>query len=120
MLNTPNLSSRAGSWVIHFAELKETDNKTKPTAPVALNEVDPAYTPDAMRDRVEGTVTLYAVIRPDGSVTDIKVLNSLDDRLDSSAMRALSRWHFRPGTKNGEAIALEAVVQIPFRMHGLH
>ena len=31
-------------------------------------------------------------------------------------MRALSRWHFRPGTKNGEAIALEAVVQIPFRM----
>lgn len=116
VLNTPNLSSRAGSWIIHFAELKETDNKTKPTAPVALNAVDPAYTPDAMRDRVEGTVTLYAVIRPDGSVTDIKVLNSLDDRLDSSAMRALSRWHFRPGTKNGEAIALEAVVQIPFRM----
>ncbi len=116
VLNTPNLSSRAGSWVIHFAELKESDNKSKPTAPVALNEVDPAYTADAMRDRIEGTVTLYAVIRPDGSVTDIKVLNSLDDRLDSSAMRALSRWHFRPGTKNGEAIALEAVVQIPFRM----
>jgi TonB family protein len=116
VLNMPNLSSRAGSWVIHFAELKESDNKTKPTPPVALNEVDPAYTADAMRDRVEGTVTLYAVIRPDGSVTDIKVLNSLDDRLDSSAMRALSHWHFRPGTKNGEPIALEAVVQIPFRM----
>ena len=116
VLNTPNLSSRAGSWIIHFAELKETDNKTKPTAPVAVNEVDPAYTADAMRDRVEGTVTLYAVIRPDGTVTDIKVLNSLDDRLDVSAVKALSRWHFRPGTKNGEAIALEAVVQIPFRM----
>ncbi len=119
VLNTPNLSSASGSWIIHFAELKETDNKVKPTAPVALNAVDPAYTADAMRDRVEGTVTLYAVIRPDGSVTDIKVLNSLDDRLDSSAMRALSRWHFRPGTKNGEAIALEAVVQIPFRMRKL-
>ncbi len=116
VLNTPNLSSASGSWIIHFAELKQTDDKVKPTAPVALNEVDPAYTPDAMRDRVEGTVTLYAVIRADGTVTDIKVLNSLDDRLDSSAMRALSRWHFRPGTKNGAAIPLEAVVQIPFRM----
>ncbi len=116
VLNTPNLSSAAGSWIIHFAELKETDNKVKPTAPVALNEVDPAYTPDAMRDRVEGTVTLYAVIQADGSVTNVKVLNSLDDRLDYSAIRALSRWHFRPGTKNGEAIALEAVVQIPFRL----
>ena len=38
----------------------------------------------------------------------------LDDRLDQA--HSLSRWHFRPGTKNGEAIALEAVVQIPFRM----
>jgi TonB family protein len=116
ILNTPNLSSAAGSWIIHFAELKQTEDKSKPTAPVALNAVDPAYTPDAMRDRVEGTVTLYAVIRPDGTVSDIKVLNSLDDRLDSSAIRALSRWHFRPGTKNGEAIALEAVVQIPFKL----
>lgn len=117
VLNTPNLNSAAGSWVIHFAELKQTDNKTKPTAPVATTAVDPGYTAEAMRDRVEGTVTLYAVIRPDGSVTDIKVLNSLDDRLDSSAIRALSRWRFRPGTKNGEAIALEAVVEIPFRLH---
>lgn len=116
VLNTPNLTSRAGSWIIHFAELKQTADKTKPTAPVALDAVDPAYTPDAMRDRVEGTVTLYAVIRADGTVSDIKVLDSLDDRLDVSAMKALSRWHFRPSTKNGEAIALEAVVQIPFRM----
>ncbi len=116
VLNTPNFNSAAGSWIIHFAELKQTDDKTKPTAPVALNEVDPAYTPDAMRDKVEGTVTLYAVITADGTVTDIKVLNSLDDRLDHSAVHALSRWHFRPGMKNGEPIALEAVVQIPFRL----
>jgi TonB family protein len=116
VLNTPNFNSAAGSWIIHFAELKQTEDKTKPTAPVALNEVDPAYTPDARRDNVEGTVTLYAVITTDGTVTDIKVLNSLDDRLDHSAVRALSRWHFRPGMKNGEPIALEAVVQIPFRL----
>jgi TonB family protein len=119
VLNTPNLSSAAGSWIIHFAELKQTEDKSKPTAPVAVNEVDPGYTAEAMRDRVEGTVTLYAVIRADGTVSDIKVLNSLDDRLDSSAMRALSRWKFRPATKNGEAIALEAVVQIPFRLHSI-
>jgi hypothetical protein len=34
-------------------------------------------------------------------------------------VRALARWHFRPGTKNGEPVALEAVVQIPFRMRHL-
>jgi hypothetical protein len=34
-------------------------------------------------------------------------------------VHALSRWHFRPGIKNGEPVAVEAVVQIPFRMKRL-
>ena len=119
IMNMPNLTSASGSWVIRFAELKQTDDKVPLTAPVATSKMDPAYPADALRDHVEGTVTLYAIIRPDGSVDSIKVLNSLDERLDQNAIRALSHWHFRPGTKNGEPVAVEAVVQIPFRMHSL-
>ncbi len=118
-MNMPNLTSATGSWIIRFAELKETADKGLITAPVATTKVDPAYPPDVLRDKVEGTVTLYAVIRVDGTVDDIKVLDSLDSRLDENAVRALARWHFRPGTKNGEPVALEAVVQIPFRMRHL-
>ena len=119
IMNMPNLTSATGSWIIRFAELKQSDDKTPLTAPVATSKMDPAYPADALRDHVEGTVTLYAIIRPDGSVDGIKVLNSLDERLDQNAIRALSHWHFRPGTKNGEAVAVEAVVQIPFHMHAL-
>jgi protein TonB len=119
IMNMPNLTSATGSWIIRFAELKQSDDKIPLTAPVATSKMDPAYPADALRDHVEGTVTLYAIIRPDGSVDSIKVLNSLDERLDQNAIRALSHWHFRPGTKNGEAVAVEAVVQIPFRMHSL-
>jgi TonB family protein len=119
IMNMPNLTSATGSWIIRFAELKQTDDKVPLTAPVALSKVDPAYPADVLRDHVEGTVTLYAIIRPDGSVDSVRVLSSLDDRLDESAVRALSRWHFRPGSKNGAPVAVEAVVQIPFRMHSL-
>ena len=119
IMNMPNLTSATGSWIIRFAELKQSDDKIPLTAPVATSKMDPAYPADALRDHVEGTVTLYAIIRPDGSVDGIKVLNSLDERLDQNAIRALSHWHFRPGTKNGEAVAVEAVVQIPFHMHAL-
>ncbi len=119
IMNMPNLSSATGSWIIRFAELKQTDDKSALTAPVVVTKVDPAYPPDVLRDHVEGTVTLYAVIRTDGSVADIRVLDSLDDRLDQNAMHALSLWHFRPGIKNGEPVAVEAVVQIPFRMKRL-
>ncbi len=119
IMNMPNLTSATGSWIIRFAELKETADNSALTAPVATNKVDPAYPPDVLRDHVEGTVTLYAVIRADGTVDDIRVLNSLDSRLDENAIRALSRWHFLPGIKNGAPVAVEAVVQIPFRMKRL-
>ncbi|MGC2110290.1 MAG: energy transducer TonB [Candidatus Korobacteraceae bacterium] len=119
IMNMPNLTSAAGSWIIRFAELKQSDDKSMLSAPVVTTKVDPAYPPDVLRDHVEGTVTLYAIIRPDGSVDSIKVLDGLDDRLDQNCVRAFSNWRFRPGTKNGEPVAVEAVVHIPFRMRKL-
>ncbi len=68
----PNLNSAGGSWVIRFAELNENhgnEDKGELTAPVATQKVDPAYPLELMRRNVQGTVTLYAVIRNDGSVT---------------------------------------------------
>ncbi|MBZ5648613.1 MAG: TonB family protein [Acidobacteriia bacterium] len=115
ILNMPNLTSAGGSWIMRFAELKQTGAPGELTAPVAMSKVDPAYPPELMRKNVEGTVTLYAVIRADGTVGEIRVLEGLDDKLDENAKRALGRWHFRPATKNGNAVDLEAVVFIPFK-----
>src|ERR1035441_182865 len=84
VLNMPNLTSATGSWIVRFAELKQSDNKVVIAAPVAVSKVDPAYPAEAMRDNVEGTVTLYAVIHIDGTVSGIKVVNSVDPRLDEA------------------------------------
>lgn len=115
VLNMPNLTSASGSWVVRFAELNPAPVRGDLTAPVATDKVDPAYPAELIRDGVEGTVVLYAVIRSDGSVGEVRVLRGFHTRLDENARLALSRWHFRPATKNGSAVDLEAVVQIPFR-----
>ena len=115
ILNMPNLTSAGGSWIIRFAELHQSGGPGQLSAPVAMSKVDPAYPIELMRKNVEGTVTLYAVIRADGTVADIKVLEGVDDRLDENAKAALARWHFQPATKNGNAVDLEAVVFIPFK-----
>jgi len=114
-LNMPNLSSAGGSWIIHFAQLDDDKSVGELTAPVAMTKVDPAYPAELLRDGVEGTVILYAVIHKDGTVGEVRVLRSLQGRLDENARLALLRWKFRPGTKNGQAIDLEAVVQIPYK-----
>ena len=115
-LNVPNLNSAGGSWVMHFAELKEGEAPGELVAPVATQAVDPGYPIELMRQNVQGTVTLSALIRSDGSVGEVHVLQGVDDRLDQYASAAMSRWKFRPATKNGEAVALQAVVMIPFRL----
>ena len=105
-INMPNLTSGSGSWILRFAELNgdgawHDEDEGDLSAPVALRKVDPKYAPSAIRDRVEGTVLLAAHILRDGTVSNIEVLNTLDPRLDSSAMDALTRWEFQPATKNG-------------------
>ena len=113
--NTPNLNSSTGSWVIRFAELKAGQKAGQLSAPDAIEKSDPGYPIELMRANVQGTVTLYAVIHSDGTVGEIRVLTSPDDRLDELAKSALARWKFRPATKDGQPVALEAVVMIPFR-----
>ncbi|MGB9083733.1 MAG: energy transducer TonB, partial [Terriglobales bacterium] len=117
-LNMPNLNSTTGSWVIKFAELggdrKEKEGEL--LEPVATEKSDPGYPLELIRANVHGMVTLYAVIRSDGKVGDIRVLNSEDERLDSFASKALARWKFVPAERAGKPVALEAVVMIPFRV----
>ncbi len=121
-VNMPNLTSASGSWVLNFAELDEMVAGSYPgtaasdlAGPVPLRKVDPKYPPELRTAHVEGEVTLYAIIRKDGTVDSIQLVHGVDSRLDANAMEALAQWKFRPAEKRGEAIDLEAVVHIPFR-----
>jgi TonB family protein len=120
-VNMPNLTSASGSWVIRFAELHPQAAKAQIplAAPVPLSKSDPAYPPELISDKVEGTVILYAIIRADGSITDIKIINSVNARLDYNAIAALHRWSFQPGSKDGQPVDVEAVVQVPFKVKRL-
>ena len=118
-LNMPNLNSSTGSWVIKFAEMNESQksgNQGDLLEPVAMEKSDPGYPLELIRANVHGMVTLYAVIHADGKVGEIRVLNSPDERLDAYAAKALARWKFVPAERAGKAVALEAVVEIPFRV----
>ena len=115
-LNMPNLNSSTGSWVIKFAELDGGRKDGELLEPVATEKSDPGYPLELIRANVHGMVTLYAVINADGKVGNIRVLNSPDERLDSYAKRALASWKFLPAERAGKRVALEAVVEIPFRV----
>jgi TonB family protein len=126
-LNMPNLNSAGGSWVIRFAELNHESNNHEGnnqdansagadlSQPAATRKVDPAYPLQLMRENVAGTVILYAIIRADGTVGNVRVIRGVDDRLDRFASQAIAKWQFQPAMKNGSPVDVEATFQIPFR-----
>jgi TonB family protein len=119
-VNMPNLTSATGSWVLNFAELQTDEQQIRPdsgdiSSPVPVRKVDPKYPPTLRNENVEGEVVLYAIIRRDGSVDSIQLLKGVEPELDQNAMEALARWRFRPATRGGVPVELEAVVHIPFR-----
>ena len=118
-IDMPNLNSATGSWILNFTELRiNPDAPRVPSAdlngPSPIRKVDPKYPPTLVNEHVEGEVVLYAVIRRDGSVDSIQLIRGVDDELDNNAMNALSQWKFRPATRQGEPVELEAIIHIPF------
>jgi protein TonB len=122
LVNMPNLNSATGSWILNFSELLSNAERSRQasstdvSAPGPLKKIDPKYPPTLVKERVEGEVVLYAVIRSDGSVDSIQLVRGIDEQLDANAMQAFSQWKFRPATKQGTPIDLEAIVHIPFRL----
>jgi protein TonB len=88
------------------------------TLPRVLLEVKPQYTSDAMRAKVQGTVLLECVVRPDGSVGDVHVVRSLDPTfgLDEEAKKAARRWRFAPGTRVGQPVPVLVTIELTFAL----
>ncbi len=119
-IDMPNLTSYSGSWIVKFAELQEGNppyhrEEGTLSGPEPEVKVDPKYPQTLIKERVDGEVVLYAIIRKDGSVDSIQVVRSLDPALDKNSIEALARWVFRPATRNGKPVDCEAIIHIPFR-----
>jgi len=86
--------------------------------PVYVKGVKPAYTADALRARIEGTVTLGVVVLPDGTVGDVTVPTSLGNALDLEAVKAARQWRFKPGTKDGRPVPVQVKLDFQFKSLG--
>jgi TonB family protein len=86
--------------------------------PQVTRQVKAEYTSEAMQNRIEGKVGLDVVVQSDGTVGDVKVTESLDTvyGLDKNAVAAMKQWEFKPGTKDGKAVAVRVKVMINFTL----
>lgn len=86
------------------------------TAPSILIRNDPEYSGEATRVRVQSSVLLNIVVGEDGKARDVQVAQGAGFGLDEQAIVALGSWVFRPGTKEGRAVAVRAQVEMNFHL----
>lgn len=89
------------------------------TAPIPILQVQPKYTTEAMVAKIQGSVRLSIVVRADGTVGDVKVVESLDTRfgLDARAIEAAKLWRFKPSLRQGHPVDVLVTLILDFRLH---
>jgi periplasmic protein TonB len=82
-----------------------------------LAKLEPQYPSRALESGVEGWVEIAYTVAPNGSVTNVKVVNATPPRVfESAAIKAVSRLRYQPVILDGKAIAVGTMVRIVFRV----
>lgn len=68
--------------------------------PGLIKKVEPQYPPIARAARMQGSVVVDAIIRKDGTVSDVKVLRSSNPVFDRACLDAVRQWRFTPGSQD--------------------
>ncbi len=86
--------------------------------PRLVRDVKPAYTAEAMRARITGSVGLSCVVDRDGSVRDCRLTRSLDRHhgLDEEALRAARQWRFVPARRLDEPVPVRVTIDMAFSL----
>ncbi|UKK55074.1 energy transducer TonB [Prevotella sp. E2-28] len=75
------------------------------------------YPPVAEENGIQGRVITTFVVERDGSITDVKVLKSVDPSLDREAVRvvrSMPRWI--PGKQKGSPVRVKFTLPVTFRL----
>ena len=86
------------------------------TPPRVTSRVAARYPAEAFARGIQGTVVLRVTVEPDGAVSDVEVIRSVDTQygIDDAAVTAVRGWTFEPGRRGDERVRLATTVSVRF------
>ena len=112
----PSLPANAGAV---SGDAVRGEDQVKITTSVPLYDVNPpmGYPSLARRRNLEGTLLLRVLVDADGHVGEIQLVRSSGHGiLDRWAQKSVSRWQFKPATRNGTPIDFWVEVPVVFKL----
>jgi TonB family protein len=82
---------------------------------VLVRKVSPAYPPQALNQKITGSVVLDATVSTNGSVHKVKVISG-PPLLAGAAAEAVREWRYSPAVLNGKAVETQQRVTVVFSL----
>ncbi|MCD4813896.1 energy transducer TonB [bacterium] len=93
-------------------ELSEVDESPEP-----IRKIKPLYPAQARLKKINGCVMVSIIVTTDGSVEAVKVTSAEPAGVfEASAIKAVSKWRFTPGKRNGKKVRTRVLVPIDFEI----
>ncbi len=88
------------------------------THPKKIVDVLPEYPELARKARIQGNVTLTAIIGKDGVPRDIQVVQSNRPGLgfEEAAIAAVQQWRYEPALQNGKPVEVFITIDVEFKL----
>lgn len=99
-----------------LCQMQPKAHAPKRVPPRALQRLDPEYPVAMRRFGLGGQVVMDFVVDTDGKVTDPVVFESDNPSFDAPALKALLKWKFQPGTRDGTPVKTKMRVPITFTL----
>lgn len=112
--SSPDAAPAIGSCVTLEGEEREKCTQREISRHVAENTIYPKL---AQMTGIQGKVYVSFVINKGGTISNARVVRSVDDLLDAEALRVVNSLpKFEPGRKDGQAISIEYTIPITFKL----
>ena len=80
--------------------------------PRARSQMPPKYPAEAARESRSGEVWVEFVVIEDGTVRNPRVIRATDSVFVEATLRAIERWRFEPGRRDGRVVRFRLAVPV--------
>jgi TonB family protein len=75
------------------------------------------YPSKARKNNIQGTVIAKFVVNKDGSISDIKIAEGIDKKIDAQVVRTIKKMpKWKPGTQNGKPVPVIYTMPVKFSL----
>jgi periplasmic protein TonB len=87
------------------------------SAPQVIRSVDPEFTDEARRAKLQGSVSIRLIVDRQGNPQDVQVVHPLGMGLDEKAVEAVRQYKFSPAMYQGHPVAVQMIIRVNFHLY---